>query len=446
MRLREFATRLNELALGAGLPAEPVASGQPDEAMWTVRTQANEYLVKFDFEPEPQEDEYDDYDDYERAYYNAGMNTAFYARDKNGQWTMDITNVGEKELTQIIATVARLLAEFLKQHKHLTHIGISGKDRRRHQIYQRLIQQNLQRYFPGQEFAIDQGGIRRVIKEFALSPERDDNDDIPDQLVVLANRWWNATDRQPQIEHVLNSLGWSIQQVESEDDAVQLQHRDGTTYFISADDFDPDLHEDWKTALGGAALAGAMALGGAGAADAKVAPAPGPSIQAQAKMSPVDKLKLAAHANEIKGVELAQFLAQCAHESGNFKNMEEVGTPAYFARKYDPRYAPKTAKILGNTEVGDGERYKGRGFIQLTGRDNYRRAGDALGLPLEANPDLAARPDVAAKVAVWYWKNRVASKVKNFHNTKQVTRAINPAGKGLKARQDQFKTYQVAMR
>jgi GNAT superfamily N-acetyltransferase len=81
------------------------------------------------------------------------------------------------------------------------------------------------------------------LREFAPSPDRDDNDDIPDQLVVLANRWWNATDKQPQIEHVLNSLGWSIHQVESEDDAVQLQHRDGTTHFISADDFDPDLFE-----------------------------------------------------------------------------------------------------------------------------------------------------------------------------------------------------------
>jgi GNAT superfamily N-acetyltransferase len=81
------------------------------------------------------------------------------------------------------------------------------------------------------------------LAEFAPSPDRDNNDDVPDQLLVLANRWWNATDRQPQIEHVLNSLGWSIHQVESEDDAVQLQHRDGTTYFISADDFDPDLFE-----------------------------------------------------------------------------------------------------------------------------------------------------------------------------------------------------------
>jgi hypothetical protein len=83
----------------------------------------------------------------------------------------------------------------------------------------------------------------RKLKEFAPNPERDDNDEMPDQLLVLANRWWNATDKQPQIEHVLNSLGWSIHQVESEDDAVQLQHRDGTTYFISADEFDPDLNE-----------------------------------------------------------------------------------------------------------------------------------------------------------------------------------------------------------
>jgi len=82
------------------------------------------------------------------------------------------------------------------------------------------------------------------LREFAPSLDRNNNDDVPDPIFVLANRWWNATDRQPQIEHVLNSLGWSIHQVESEDDAVQLQHRDGTTHFISADDFDPDLHED----------------------------------------------------------------------------------------------------------------------------------------------------------------------------------------------------------
>jgi GNAT superfamily N-acetyltransferase len=244
MRLREFATRINELALGAGLPAEPVASSSPDEAQWIVRTQANEYLVKFDFDPEPQEDEYVDYDDYEMAYNNSGMNTAFYARDKNGQWTMDITNVGEKELTQIIATVARLLAEFLKQHKHLTHIGISGKDRRRDQIYQRLIQQNLQRYFPGQEFAIDQGGIRRVIKEFApTEPGGNDDGDVPPKIYTLANRWWNNTDDQDRIAMVLRSMGWDIQQADGEEDVCQLTYRDGSVYYLNDGEFDPDLFE-----------------------------------------------------------------------------------------------------------------------------------------------------------------------------------------------------------
>ncbi len=86
---------------------------------------------------------------------------------------------------------------------------------------------------------------KRHIAEFAPSPDRDNNDDVPDPVFVLANRWWNAAEKQPQIESVLNSMGWSIQQVESEDDAVQLQHRDGTTYFISADDFDPDVFENF---------------------------------------------------------------------------------------------------------------------------------------------------------------------------------------------------------
>jgi hypothetical protein len=86
---------------------------------------------------------------------------------------------------------------------------------------------------------------KEFILEFAPSPDRDNNDDVPDPVFVLANRWWNAAEKQPQIESVLNSMGWSIQQVESEDDAVQLQHRDGTTYFISADDFDPDVFENF---------------------------------------------------------------------------------------------------------------------------------------------------------------------------------------------------------
>ena len=205
------------------------------------------------------------------------------------------------------------------------------------------------------------------------------------------------------------------------------------------------LEEDWRSALGGAALAGAMALGGAGPADAKMAPAPAATAKAPAQQAgPVNQLRAVAMASGINGTELAQFLAQCAHESANFASMEERGTPAYFTKKYEKN--PRKAKILGNKVKGDGERYKGRGYIQLTGRDNYTRAGAALGLPLAQQPELAARPDVAAKVAVWYWKNRVAPKIKDFSNTAAVTKKINPASKGLQSRKDQFKSYQVAQR
>ena len=86
-----------------------------------------------------------------------------------------------------------------------------------------------------------------IIHEFA-EPEPGDSGEsgVPEQVHQLANRWWNYADPEDQekIEAVLRSLGWTISQVESEDDAVQLQYRDGSVEFISADEFDPDMHED----------------------------------------------------------------------------------------------------------------------------------------------------------------------------------------------------------
>jgi putative chitinase len=244
-------------------------------------------------------------------------------------------------------------------------------------------------------------------------------------------------------------MGWEVGQDEGYDNGGVFVVRAGDingNSFISwpAEELE-QLEEDWRSALGGAALAGAMALGGAGPADAKMAPAPAATAKAPAQQAgPVAQLRAVAMASGIKGTELAQFLAQCAHESANFASMEERGTPAYFTKKYEKN--PRKAKILGNKVKGDGERYKGRGYIQLTGRDNYTRAGAALGLPLAQQPELAARPDVAAKVAVWYWQNRVAPKIKDFSNTAAVTKKINPASKGLQSRKDQFKSYQVAQR
>jgi predicted chitinase len=127
----------------------------------------------------------------------------------------------------------------------------------------------------------------------------------------------------------------------------------------------------------------------------------------------------------LKGVELAAFLAQIKHESWDFTRMHEVGDKRYFQKMYDKKYKPAKAKGLGNTELGDGVRYRGRGYMQLTGRDNYRSVGRLLGIDLERNPELAARPDIAARVALLYWKQRVRPKVKDWSNVAEVTRPIN---------------------
>ena len=149
-----------------------------------------------------------------------------------------------------------------------------------------------------------------------------------------------------------------------------------------------------------------------------------------------------ARAAGIVGTELAQLMGQTKHESWNFSRLKEKSMgPNYFAKKYDPKYAPKTAKILGNKQIGDGEKYHGRGFIQLTGRDNYRMAQTALNIPLLQQPELAERPDVAAKIAVWYWQTRVKPSINNFNDTQAVTRKINPAGKGLEDRHANFVDY-----
>jgi len=151
-----------------------------------------------------------------------------------------------------------------------------------------------------------------------------------------------------------------------------------------------------------------------------------------------------ATAAGIKGTELAAFLSQVAHESHDFKSMVEYGGSLDF-RKYDPKYAPRKAKILGNTKAGDGAKYKGRGYIQITGRYNYGIAGKAVGVDLVSNPKLAASHEIAAKIAVWYWKLRVQPNVDNFNDVNAVTKPINPGLRGLEDRKENFADYITAM-
>lgn len=236
--------------------------------------------------------------------------------------------------------------------------------------------------------------------------------------------------------------------------------------------------EGWKDWVAGAAM-GAAALGASGDAEAAKKKHPDkPAIVKQVKADPkLDKklkdiekqvnapsdiettglsmnsdkehtLQRVAVKAGIKGVELAQFMAQMRHESADFAHMKEIGGSLDF-KKYDPKFAPKKAKVLGNKHAGDGERYKGRGFVQITGRDNYKRAGEAIGLPLEEKPELASKPEVAAKIAVWFWQTRVKPNVNNFNDTAAVTKTINPGMRGLQDRKDHFADYKnvlVAMR
>lgn len=96
----------------------------------------------------------------------------------------------------------------------------------------------------------------------------------------------------------------------------------------------------------------------------------------------------------------AYALATAWHETAHtMQPVKEYGGASYFFRMYDPQgQRPKLARANGNIHPGDGVKFCGRGFVQLTWRANYKRAGEKLGYPLEAQPDLAMRPDIAALI------------------------------------------------
>merc|ERR1719189_1322719 len=130
-------------------------------------------------------------------------------------------------------------------------------------------------------------------------------------------------------------------------------------------------------------------------------------------------------------VETAQFMAQCAHECDSFNTMEEYASGDAYEGRTD----------LGNIYPGDGRRYKGRGYIQLTGRANYRTYGAIIGVDLENNPTRASEPDIAAQSAIAYWNRIVKPRVSNFDDTTAVTRLINGGTNGLADRQAKFALY-----
>ena len=121
---------------------------------------------------------------------------------------------------------------------------------------------------------------------------------------------------------------------------------------------------------------------------------------------------------------IAHFMGQVTHECAGFRTTEEFASGAAYEGRKD----------LGNTENGDGRRYKGRGLIQLTGRNNYRRIGSILGLPLEDQPELAAGPAISLKIACEYWKDKKINEAADQDDLIKATRLVNGGLNGLEER------------
>ena len=122
----------------------------------------------------------------------------------------------------------------------------------------------------------------------------------------------------------------------------------------------------------------------------------------------------------------AHFLAQLGHESGAFVFAEEIASGEAYEGRAD----------LGNTQEGDGRRFKGRGLIQLTGRANYTAYGAAIGKDLLTQPELVATdPLLAVDVACWFWETHKINTLADADDIQAVTRRINGGLNGLADRQ-----------
>lgn len=153
--------------------------------------------------------------------------------------------------------------------------------------------------------------------------------------------------------------------------------------------------------------------------------------------------------------EQAMFMANMAHESGGFQRMNEGLNYSSVGRirstfknnkaignmtdeqvaglVNNPEALANTVYggRMGNKNAGDGFKFRGRGFTQLTGRDNYEMAGKALGIDLVNNPELAANPEIASKIALWKWQQSGASKAAKAGDIVGARKAINGGDIGL---------------
>ena len=128
----------------------------------------------------------------------------------------------------------------------------------------------------------------------------------------------------------------------------------------------------------------------------------------------------------------AHFLAQLGHESGSFRYNEEIATGAAYEDRSD----------LGNTEKGDGERFKGRGLIQLTGRANYKKYGESIGQDLTVDGNwttVATDPMLAVDAAGWFWETTGLNALADSDDLNKITKRVNGGYNGLADRKAYLK-------
>ena len=148
---------------------------------------------------------------------------------------------------------------------------------------------------------------------------------------------------------------------------------------------------------------------------------------------------------------LAAFLAQIAHESGQFRALVEnlnysaeallrvfprhfdAGQAAAYARQPERIGSRVYANRMGNGDEasGDGWSYRGRGLIQVTGKTNYAACGAALGLDLIAQPELLEQPAPATRSAAWFWNRHDLNRLADARDITTITRRINSGLTGL---------------
>jgi putative chitinase len=164
---------------------------------------------------------------------------------------------------------------------------------------------------------------------------------------------------------------------------------------------------------------------------------------------------------------IAAFLAQVGHESGEFCRLEEnlvYRAPSRLVAVWPRRFcdacaaqpfvgdAERLANFVyagrmgnGDAASGDGYRFRGRGLIQLTGRENYERASAALGLDLLAQPELLSSRGPAALSAAWFWDDRGLNALADQGAFEEITRRINGGMTGLDERREALKRINAAL-